>query len=157
MARKSRKASHREIEVVAGPEFCQTPTAIYARLSVENSGKDDNGSAIETQVDVCRDYLKDFPELKLMDTYIDNGYTGTVFSRPQFNRLMEDVRTGKIRAIVVRDLSRFGRNYIEDRHLPGEDLSEAGCPVYRSQRAVRFFFAGWKQRIFDDSAAEYDQ
>ena len=113
MARKSRKASRREIEVVAGPEFGQAPTAFYARLSVENSGKDDNGSAIETQVDVCRDYLKDFPELKLMDTYIDNGYTGTVFSRPQFNRLMEDVRTGKIRAIVVRDLSRFGRNYIE--------------------------------------------
>ena len=45
--------------------------------------------------------------------YSDNGRTGTVFDRPAWNRLMDDVRTGKIQCIVVRDLSRFGRDYVE--------------------------------------------
>ena len=46
-------------------------------------------------------------------TYVDNGRTGTVFDRPEFNRLMNDIRTGRIKCLVVRDLSRFGRDYIE--------------------------------------------
>ena len=114
MARKSRKntadalPAHQKL-----PVSQQYATAIYARLSVENSGKDDKGAAIETQVEVCREYVKSCPYLNLVETYVDNGYTGTVFSRPEFNRLMEDVRSGRIKAIVVRDLSRFGRNYIE--------------------------------------------
>ena len=48
-----------------------------------------------------------------IDTYVDDGYTGTDFDRPEFIRLMDDVRTGKIQAIIVKDLSRFGRNFIE--------------------------------------------
>ena len=51
--------------------------------------------------------------LNLIDTYVDNGRTGTVFDRPEFNRLMNDIRTGRIKCLVVRDLSRFGRDYIE--------------------------------------------
>lgn len=51
--------------------------------------------------------------LNLVDTYIDNGRTGTVFDRPEFNRLMNDIKTGRIKCLVVRDLSRFGRDYIE--------------------------------------------
>ena len=50
---------------------------------------------------------------KLVDTYVDDGYTGTDFDRPGFIRMMEDVRTGKIQCIIVKDLSRFGRNFIE--------------------------------------------
>ena len=118
MARKSRKNAADGITSAVSsagkvPSSQQYATAIYARLSVENSGKDDKGAAIETQVEVCREYVKSCPYLSLTDTYVDNGYTGTVFSRPEFNRLMDDVRSGKIKAIVVRDLSRFGRNYIE--------------------------------------------
>ena len=51
--------------------------------------------------------------LSLVDTYIDNGHTGTVFDRPEFNRLMTDIKSGRIKCLVVRDLSRFGRDYIE--------------------------------------------
>ncbi len=51
--------------------------------------------------------------LNLVDTYIDNGRTGTVFDRPEFNRLMNDIKTGRIKCLVVRDLGRFGRDYIE--------------------------------------------
>ena len=53
------------------------------------------------------------PYLRLVEVYADNGKTGTVFDRPAWNRLMDDVRSGNVEAIVVRDLSRFGRDYIE--------------------------------------------
>lgn len=49
----------------------------------------------------------------LVHTYADNGFTGTRFDRPEFERMIQDVRTGKIQCIVVKDLSRFGRDYIE--------------------------------------------
>lgn len=94
-------------------ETAALPTAIYARLSVENSGKDDDGNSLQNQIAVCEDYLDGCPHLQLMEVYSDNGRTGTVFDRPAWNRLMDDVRTGKIQCIMVRDLSRFGRDYVE--------------------------------------------
>ena len=112
MARKSRKAQAQPVAEVK-KETAALPTAIYARLSVENSGKDDDGNSLQNQIAVCEDYLDGCPYLRLTEVYSDNGRTGTVFDRPAWNRLMEDVRTGKIQCIVVRDLSRFGRDYVE--------------------------------------------
>ena len=112
MARKSRKAQAQPVAEVK-KEAAALPTAIYARLSVENSGKDDDGNSLQNQIAVCEDYLGGCPHLRLTEVYSDNGRTGTVFDRPAWNRLMDDVRTGKIQCIVVRDLSRFGRDYVE--------------------------------------------
>ena len=112
MARKSRKAQAQPVAEVK-KEAAALPTAIYARLSVENSGKDDDGNSLQNQIAVCEDYLDGCPHLQLMEVYSDNGRTGTVFDRPAWNRLMDDVRTGKIQCIMVRDLSRFGRDYVE--------------------------------------------
>ena len=112
MARKSRKAQAQPVAEVK-KETAALPTAIYARLSVENSGKDDDGNSLQNQIAVCEDYLDGCPYLRLAEVYSDNGKTGTVFDRPAWNRLMDDVRTGKIQCIVVRDLSRFGRDYVE--------------------------------------------
>ena len=112
MARKSRKAQAQPVAEVK-KEITALPTAIYARLSVENSGKDDDGNSLQNQIAVCEDYLDGCPHLRLTEVYSDNGRTGTVFDRPAWNRLMEDVRTGKVQCIVVRDLSRFGRDYVE--------------------------------------------
>ena len=112
MARKSRKAQAQPVAEVK-KETAALPTAIYARLSVENSGKDDDGNSLQNQIAVCEDYLDGCPYLRLTEVYSDNGRTGTVFDRPAWNRLMEDVRTGKVQCIVVRDLSRFGRDYVE--------------------------------------------
>ena len=112
MARKSRKAQAQPVAEVK-KETAALPTAIYARLSVENSGKDDDGNSLQNQIAVCEDYLDGCPHLRLMEVYSDNGRTGTVFDRPAWNRLMDDVRTGKVQCIVVRDLSRFGRDYVE--------------------------------------------
>lgn len=112
MARKSRKAQAQPVAEVK-KEAAALPAAIYARLSVENSGKDDDGNSLQNQIAVCEDYLDGCPHLRLTEVYSDNGRTGTVFDRPAWNRLMDDVRTGKIQCIVVRDLSRFGRDYVE--------------------------------------------
>ena len=112
MARKSRKAQDQPVAEVK-KETAALPTAIYARLSVENSGKDDDGNSLQNQIAVCKDYLDGCPHLRLTEVYSDNGRTGTVFDRPAWNRLMDDVRTGKVQCIVVRDLSRFGRDYVE--------------------------------------------
>ena len=57
--------------------------------------------------------MKEHPDLRLAGTYSDNGFSGTNFDRPGFIKLMEDVKTGKIQCIVVKDLSRFGRDYLE--------------------------------------------
>ena len=112
MARKSRKAQAQPVAEIK-KEAAALSTAIYARLSVENSGKDDDGNSLQNQIAVCEDYLDGCPHLRLTEVYSDNGKTGTVFDRPAWNRLMDDVRTGKIQCIVVRDLSRFGRDYVE--------------------------------------------
>ena len=113
MARKSR----RTVATVAAEKndaaVAYYQTAIYARLSIENSGKDDEGDSIANQISFCKDYLKDKNDLKLYDVYEDNGQKGTRFDRPEFQRLMDDVRSGKVKCIVVKDLSRFGRNYLE--------------------------------------------
>ena len=111
--RKSRRNLNtgQEVAVNVGQDIY--PTAIYVRLSVENLGRCDNGATIENQKDVCREFIKECPDLQLVKVYEDNGWSGTVMHRPAFEELMEDVKHGIIKAVVVRDLSRFARNYIE--------------------------------------------
>lgn len=113
MARKSRRTASVAAPVDSNESAGLYTTAIYARLSVENSGKDDDGDSLANQISICKDYLKEVEELQLYDVYEDNGATGTEFDRPGFQRLMEDIRSRKINCIVVKDLSRFGRNYLE--------------------------------------------
>ncbi len=112
MARASRN-NQANNELVASLKPQKTPTAIYVRLSVENSGKSEQKDAIANQIEICKDYVSKQPDLYLYDIYEDNGKTGTVFDRPNFNRLIEDIKIGKIACLIVRDLSRFGRDYIE--------------------------------------------
>ena len=115
MARKSRKNMMPQAavqEAVQQNEKELLRTAAYARLSVENGGHETEDS-LRTQILQIHNYIRENPELTLTDTYADNGFTGTRFDRPEFERMMQDVRTGKIQCIVVKDLSRFGRDYIE--------------------------------------------
>lgn len=87
-------------------------TAGYIRLSVEDSGKTD-GYSLENQEKLVRDYIAGQQDMRLYRLYIDNGATGTVFERPAFDEMMQDMKDGKINCIVVKDLSRLGRNYLE--------------------------------------------
>lgn len=116
MARKSRKNADILTETPA-QESSFYSTAIYARLSIENSGKDDDGDSIANQISFCRAYLEEHKELKLFGIYEDNGEKGTNFNRPEFQRMMDDIRDGKVKCVLVKDLSRFGRDYIEAGEL----------------------------------------
>ena len=87
-------------------------TAAYARLSIEDSGKA-GSDTIEGQKRLLTCYIENTPDLELYRLYCDNGHTGTDFERPAFEQLIEDVKCGAVDCIVVKDLSRFGRNYIE--------------------------------------------
>ena len=91
--------------------------ASYVRLSKEdedagNGGKDESNS-ITNQKALIRDYLADHPDLELAGEFVDDGYSGVNFDRPDFKRMMEEVKNRRINCIIVKDLSRFGRNYIE--------------------------------------------
>lgn len=85
---------------------------IYARLSREDSDGLESNS-ITSQRAMCQAYIDTHDDLVLVDTYIDDGYTGTNMDRPEFQRMLQDMRSGRIDCAVSKDLSRFSRNYIE--------------------------------------------
>ena len=95
----------------AAPEIWHT--AVYARLSIAETRDRCDGEALSNQVALLTAYLQDRPSLQLREIYTDNGVTGTTFDRAGFQRMMADVRGGKITCIVVKDLSRFGRDFLE--------------------------------------------
>lgn len=118
MARKKRQYLQDEHpQEQTAPVIPVWETAVYARLSIENSKKNDDGDSIEGQIEICRDYISEHPYLHLADTYVDNGWTGTNTDRPEFQRLLADIQEGKIKALVIKDFSRFSRDYIEAGNL----------------------------------------
>lgn len=84
---------------------------IYARLSVDSDER--KNESIETQVEIAKEFIGRQGDMILYDSYVDLGKTGTNFNREGFERMMCDVRMRRIDCIVVKDLSRFGRNHIE--------------------------------------------
>lgn len=111
MARKSRKQS--KLMDIPTKISAKSLAGIYVRLSVEDNGYETKDS-IQNQVILLEDYVaRNHDEFQLIDSYVDNGTTGTNFDREQWSRLIEDIKTGKINCVIVKDFSRIGRNYIE--------------------------------------------
>ena len=84
---------------------------LYFRLSQEDERQGESAS-IEHQRTILRKYAEE-RGFEIYDEYIDDGISGTTFQRPEVQRLLDDAKTGVINTIIVKDLSRFGRNYIE--------------------------------------------
>ncbi len=93
--------------------------AVYLRLSRDDAS--DSGSAesnsIRSQRDMIRSYLRGQDDMEIYDIYVDDGWSGANFDRPAFKRMMEDIEAGHIDCVIVKDLSRFGRDYIEAGRL----------------------------------------
>lgn len=87
----------------------------YYRISREDGDKEESDS-IGSQKDLAAFHLSSHPDLTLVDEYIDDGYSGTNFDRPRFKEMIADITSKRINCIVVKDLSRLGRNYIEVGH-----------------------------------------
>lgn len=110
MARKSRKNIPEAAPVHSDSDLF-IKVALYIRLSVEDGKKRSN--SIENQQLIIDDYISDKPEFRVFDTYIDNGLTGATFDRPSFQRMLADIEAGHINCVIVKDLSRLGRNAID--------------------------------------------
>ena len=100
--------------------------AEYIRLSREDGDKVESDS-IGNQRKLIEEYLKGKDEFIIYDTYIDDGFTGTNFERTAFKRMIADIETGKVNCVIVKDLSRFGRDYIDtgkylERFFPDNDV-----------------------------------
>lgn len=91
--------------------------AIYVRLSKEDGDVSDASKAesnsISNQKELIKDFLKDKQDIVIVSERVDDGYSGVNFERPAFQLMLEDIKQGKVDCVVVKDLSRFGRNYIE--------------------------------------------
>lgn len=114
MARKSRKNMMLQ-ENTALPDKEKKvlfKAGLYARLSHEKEENIERGT-IETQMELMKNYVKDHEDIVIEEEYYDASFTGTNFERPDFKRMLEDAKTGRINCIIVKDLSRLGRNYVE--------------------------------------------
>ena len=91
--------------------------AKYIRLSKEDEDVKDESNSVTSQNTILDEFVErnqnDNEEFVVYDTYVDDGYSGTDFDRPDFQRLLEDMKAGKFNTIIIKDLSRLGRNYIE--------------------------------------------
>ena len=97
--------------------------AMYLRLSRDDgdvgdavSGKSSvktESNSIGNQRELIRAFINEQQDMELYDSYVDDGFSGSNFDRPEFKRMIDDIEAGKVNCVIVKDLSRFGRDYIE--------------------------------------------
>lgn len=99
---------------MTGVPYC---AALYLRLSRDDAVDENGGKRESDSIRNQREFLTDFVEqqkdIRIFDFYTDDGYSGINFERPGFIRMTRDIRSGKVNCVIVKDLSRFGRDYIE--------------------------------------------
>lgn len=128
MARKSRKHDVAIVEDCSyGTKFSSYTAAAYLRLSSDDKKK--RGDSIETQRNIIENFIANNPEIQLGETYIDNGISGQSFDRPGFKKMLEDVENHRINCIIIKDLSRFGRNAIDTGYYIEKYLPSLGVRV----------------------------
>ena len=95
--------------------------AAYLRLSKDDGDIDGSikseSNSISSQRELVRSYIKEHDDMQLFDIYVDDGYSGSDFDRPEFKRMMADIEAGDVDCVIVKDLSRLGRDHIEAGRL----------------------------------------
>lgn len=127
MARKSRK-NGANVEMTAVSADYKYKVAVYARLSHEKEETLERGT-IENQVSFIHDYVSRHDDMDIVETYVDDSFSGSNFDRPGYMQMIEDMKNGRFNTIVVKDLSRLGREYVQVGNL-----IERVFPIY----GVRF-------------------
>ncbi|WP_333813996.1 recombinase family protein, partial [Muricomes intestini] len=122
--------------------------AVYLRLSrddedIDGSTKSESNS-ISSQRELIRSYIREHEDMELFDIYVDDGYSGANFDRPEFQRMMADIKAGNVNCVIVKDLSRLGRDYIE-----------AGRLIQKTFPAFRVRFIAVTDH-FDSQTADYN-
>lgn len=127
MARKSRKGLENSINHEADSKDIYLNAGAYLRIS--QGRHDDPSESIDNQLKIIEDFVRCRPDITLKTTYRDIGVSGRVFERVGFQQLLADIEIGKINCVIVKNLSRFGRNHIETGYY---------IEKYFSRRGVRF-------------------
>lgn len=122
MARKSRVKMQEVPEMV---EESPVLAGSYNRLSVED-GDDVEQNSIGNQKKLALHYIGEHPDIQLVDTYSDHGYTGMNYNRPEFQRMLRDLQSGRINCIIVKDISRLGRHFVMTSELVERIFPEMG-------------------------------
>lgn len=97
----------------------------YRRRSFDERNDGESNSVIN-QKKIIEDHLVDKSDIIVYKYYVDDGYTGTDFNRPGYKEMLNDIKKGKINGVIVKDLSRLGRNYIEVGNFIEEIIPEYG-------------------------------
>ena len=108
----ARTSKYQAVNTVLPDAQISWRAGLYVRLSKEDGDKIESES-VSSQREILGRYLESHPEICAHDFYIDDGWSGTDFDRPSFQRMLSDITAKKINCVVVKDLSRFGRNYVE--------------------------------------------
>ena len=125
MARKSRKPSRAKIYVPEESAGKKIPTVLYLRLSKADAatGRD----SMLSQEQLLRSCIEKLEDLEIVKVFSDDGFTGTNYHRPAYEVMMDGVHEGLYKCIVVKDLSRLGRSYLETSDLLEYELPVFGC------------------------------
>jgi DNA invertase Pin-like site-specific DNA recombinase len=130
MARKSRKTYRENLyaeQALVEPiiESVKVPTVLYCRLSKadEITGRE----SMTSQLDILRQFATNMEELEVVEEFLDDGFSGTNYNRPHYEKMMDGVRDGIYKCIIVKDLSRLGRSYLETSDLLEMELPLYGC------------------------------
>jgi len=134
---------------------------MYLRLSRDDGvGPDDNlgeeagkngefkaeSNSISSQRDMIRSFLREQADMELYDSYVDDGFSGSNYDRPEFKRMMGDIEAGKVNCVVVKDLSRFGRDYIETGRYLEKIFPALGVRFIALTDHYDSFSADWGER-----------
>jgi DNA invertase Pin-like site-specific DNA recombinase/predicted transcriptional regulator len=111
MAQGNRYDEYLKRKQGAPPPSVQWKAAEYLRISREDGDKEESDS-IGSQKDITHEYIEQHDDIAFAGEYVDDGWSGTTFARPDFERMISDVKKGGVNCIIVKDLSRLGRNYI---------------------------------------------
>lgn len=131
-------------------------TACYCRLSRDDE-KDGMSVSIETQMKILNDYCK-ANDYEIIDFYCDDGYSGTNFNRPAFQRMLKDVENGKVNMIIVKDLSRFGRNHVKTSEYIGDIFPKLNVRFVAigdnfdtdNENSIENTFSMWFKNMFNE-------
>lgn len=122
--------------------------ALYLRLSKDDMEEESTkmeSNSIANQRELLRSFVKSQPDIQIFDIYVDDGYSGGNFDRPEFKRMTTDIEAGKVNCVIVKDLSRFGREYIE-----------AGRWIERTYPALNVRFISVTDH-FDSKTADFSE
>lgn len=126
MARKTKKPLRMKADEIQNRSApVKIPAVLYARLSKADAdtGKD----SMVNQLQLLRTYAEQIEELEVVKEFCDDGFSGTNFKRPAYEEMMEGVHDGRYRCVVVKDLSRLGRSYLETSDLLEFEFPLFGC------------------------------